>query len=96
MINKKVILFLIFIISFAICFSQKSIPDKLFIDGMVSGYHQNTSSKANSKERQIKLEGLLEGVSICVFQDKKTVFSLYFVISTFDGARVGVGRSVKP
>lgn len=75
MINKKVILFLIFIISFAICFSQKSIPDKLFIDGMVSGYHQNTSSKANNKERQIKLEGLLEGVSICVFQDKKTVFS---------------------
>lgn len=76
MILKKAILTFVLIISFVLCFSQKSIPDKLLIDGMVSGYYQNTSNDANKNERQIKLEGVLENVSICVLQDNKTVFSV--------------------
>ena len=56
-------------------FSQKQIPQKLYIDGIVSGYYHNAAS-SNKKERQVKMEGVLEGVLVRVVQDGKTIFSL--------------------
>lgn len=73
---RNIIIVLIFLLSFFTCYSQKLIPEKVFIDGRVSGYYQNTSNTVSKKDRQIKLEGALDSVSVRVFQDKGTIYSI--------------------
>lgn len=67
--------FIILLILSAKCYSQKQIPENLCIDGIVSGYYQNTETTATKKEKQIKLEGVIADVTIRVMQNDKTVLS---------------------
>lgn len=55
--------------------SQKRVPEKLFIDGIVSGYYHNTGNNVSKKDRQIKMEGVIGGVTIGVLQNDNTIFS---------------------
>ena len=73
---SKALLACVLLLSNVVSFSQKRVPEKLFIDGIVSGYYQNTGNGVSKKNRQIKLEGVLEGATIIVFQDEKKVFSI--------------------
>ncbi len=42
----------------------------------MSGYYHNTGNIVNKKDRQIKLEGVLEGVTICVLQERKIIITV--------------------
>jgi|GEM_PF-1547854 len=57
----------------SLCFSQGSEPGKLLIDGIVSGYKHDPSKKFLQKEKQIIFEGTLQGVSINISENGKSI-----------------------
>lgn len=77
MINKLVlfIVSVLFFCSSTCCFSQESDAGKLVLNGLVYGFNHDPSKKFLQKEKQIILEGTLEGVSINVSEKGKSIYS---------------------
>lgn len=65
----------IFFFSLPFCFSQENITGKFVVDGLVYGYNHDPSKKFLQKEKQIVLEGILEGVSITISENGKTIYN---------------------
>ncbi|MES2284217.1 MAG: SpoIIE family protein phosphatase [Bacteroidota bacterium] len=65
----------VFFCSLPFCFSQENVAGKLVIDGLVYGYNHDPSKKFLQKEKQIILEGILEGVSITITENGKSIYT---------------------
>lgn len=72
------ILILLFFICFSVnnlVYSQSSTSGIVAIDGLVYGYNYEPSKKLLQKEKQIKVEGVLENVTIDVLENGKIIKS---------------------
>jgi serine phosphatase RsbU (regulator of sigma subunit) len=55
------------------CFSQSSNSGHLIIKGLVYGYNYDPSKKLLKKDKQIKVEGVLENVSIDILENGQSI-----------------------
>lgn len=73
--NKLLVLFLLTVFSgvFNSVLSQSGPPNYLVMEGLVYGYNYEPSKKLLQKEKQIKVEGLLDKVIVTVSENGKVV-----------------------
>lgn len=77
-VRKKIFIFFILTIfsaSFSLVYSQSSSNGFVTIDGLVYGYSYEPSKKLLQKEKQIKIEGVMDNVAIHVLENGKIVKS---------------------
>lgn len=65
----------IFFCTIFFCFSQENESGKLIVDGLVYGYNHDPSTKFLQRGKQIILEGTLEGVSINISENGKSIYN---------------------
>ncbi|MCE3277882.1 MAG: serine phosphatase RsbU, regulator of sigma subunit [Bacteroidetes bacterium] len=75
--TNQIVLLLLIILSGFIqpCFSQSEKPGNFSIDGLVYGYSFESSKKLLRKEKQIKVEGVLDKVNIDLLENGKILTS---------------------
>lgn len=76
--KNKLFFFVIFLSFFffgLIGFSQEIIAGKLILDGLVYGYNHDPSNKFLQRGKQIILEGTLDGVSINISDNEKSIYN---------------------
>lgn len=72
MLKKQGILFILFIlVSHFVLFSQNQGAGTLTMEGLVYGYNYNPLKKLLKKDKQLKIEGVLEGVTLKLVESGK-------------------------
>ncbi|MBL7883201.1 MAG: SpoIIE family protein phosphatase [Bacteroidia bacterium] len=69
----KRILFSLFLFINSALFSQTLSPQTFIIDGLVYGYNYNPQKKILQKSKQLKIEGVLDAVSLNVIDNGKVI-----------------------
>jgi serine phosphatase RsbU (regulator of sigma subunit) len=76
MLFKNNFFFLSLLIIFSgpgICFSQSAKQGHLVMDGLVYGYNYDSSKKLLKKEKQLKVEGVLDHVTVEILENKNVI-----------------------
>lgn len=92
--NKPFIIFLLIILSGFnnVCFSQSTLKGSLMIDGLVYGYSYDPSKKLLKKDKQIKVEGVLDLVIVDVLENGKTIKSTQTNSNGLFSIRIKTGK----